>query len=334
MHGRLDSAQLGRYGQPIPLSDRDLPALFRAADNAARSGQKTFLWITRVMLLSGLLAALAAVLMTRIQAASVFAAAFFIVGAGAAIWIYFDRPERRWYEARAIAESAKTLAWQYAVGGGRFPGNEVDSGAGGAFADALEELLKTSEFAVLPRGGIHITERMRTLRGADLDTRRATYLDDRIEGQRAWYESRAHWNRRWSEGWRLAMIMLELGGVALAIVAFFVSSDILVGFLGVLAAAGASAVAWHQTRDHETLAEAYSIAAHDLSLVKERTPVSPSEAEWAEFVGDAEQAISREHTLWRARRSRPLALLAKGRPSKAAREGSRGSEPPSNASAA
>jgi hypothetical protein len=293
----------------ITLSDTDLPALFRAANDAALGGQRRFLLATRVMLVAGLLAALSTVLSNQVT--GVAAALFFGIGAVVAVWTYVVRPERLWYEARAIAESVKTLSWQYAVGGGRFPRGVGETGLDEGFLSALRELVETVEFALLPKGGPNITEMMRAIRAADLDTRKARYRDERIEEQRSWYEKRAGWNAWRSELWRVAMIGLQLAGVGVAIVAALETNAVVIGLLGFLATAAAAALAWHQTRDHETLAEAYSIAALELSLVKERVSVPQSEAEWAEFVREAEQAISREHTLWRARRSRPIALLSR-----------------------
>jgi hypothetical protein len=36
------------------------------------------------------------------------------------IWLLTDRPEQAWYDGRALAESAKTLAWRFAVGSAPF----------------------------------------------------------------------------------------------------------------------------------------------------------------------------------------------------------------------
>ena len=73
--------------------------------------------------------------------------------------------------------------------------------------------------------------------------------------------------------------------------------------LGILAAAAASVLAWLQIKQHATLAQSYSHAAHELSTIGALIDSVQSEAEWGRFVNDAENAISREHTAWRARRS-------------------------------
>ena len=131
---------------------------------------------------------------------------------------------------------------------------------------------------------------MQQLRGADLAARRAAYGADRLENQRAWYAAKASHN----EG--LTGAILKATG----------SVDI--NLLGLLAAAAAGAAAWLQAKEHATLANAYGIAAQELGVIRMRLAKPSDEADWAAFVEDAEEAISREHTVWLARRgarSRP-----------------------------
>jgi hypothetical protein len=72
--------------------------------------------------------------------------------------------------------------------------------------------------------------------------------------------------------------------------------------LGIASTAAASALAWVQTRDSQNLAEAYRAAANELTLIGGLEPPTEAEA-WSRYVSEGERAISREHTLWRARRS-------------------------------
>jgi hypothetical protein len=62
------------------------------------------------------------------------------------------------------------------------------------------------------------------------------------------------------------------------------------------------ATAWLQAKQHDNLATAYSLTALELSGVLSELDGIESEVQWAPFVGQAEEAISREHTLWRASR--------------------------------
>jgi hypothetical protein len=72
---------------------------------------------------------------------------------------------------------------------------------------------------------------------------------------------------------------------------------------GIVAALGAAFVAWLSLKQHESLARAYSYAANELALAATRLQSVQGEAEWSVEVDNAEEAVSREHTMWRASRS-------------------------------
>ncbi len=71
--------------------------------------------------------------------------------------------------------------------------------------------------------------------------------------------------------------------------------------LGILAALTGSVAAWAQTRQWGSLARAYAIAENELSVIGEHA-VEVDEAAWPRFADESEEAISREHTLWRSSR--------------------------------
>jgi hypothetical protein len=52
------------------------------------------------------------------------------------------------------------------------------------------------------------------------------------------------------------------------------------------------------------VAQSYAIATMDLGLIQEQGARIEGDAQLAAFVADAENAISREHTLWVARRDK------------------------------
>src|SRR5437868_1033768 len=61
-------------------------------------------------------------------AAAISVAAFVLAGS-VKLYVGATKPEQDWYDGRALAESVKTLAWRYAVGGKPFPtalGSDVD----------------------------------------------------------------------------------------------------------------------------------------------------------------------------------------------------------------
>src|SRR5690606_41156173 len=68
---------------------------------------------------------------------------------------------------------------------------------------------------------------------------------------------------------------------------------------GILAAVLGAGSAWLAVRQYETLSRAYTFAATELSVIHERLAHADEES-WAGEVADAEEAISREHTMWRS----------------------------------
>jgi hypothetical protein len=70
----------------------------------------------------------------------------------------------------------------------------------------------------------------------------------------------------------------------------------------VLAVVATSLIAWKQLKRFDELASAYSLTAHELGIIKSRFSAVENRDALAAFVSDAENAFSREHTQWAARR--------------------------------
>jgi hypothetical protein len=74
--------------------------------------------------------------------------------------------------------------------------------------------------------------------------------------------------------------------------------------IGILTAIAASSAAWVAVKQHEVLARAYSVASNELASIDTQINARSdwTEGDWAKFVSNAEEAVSREHTSWRASR--------------------------------
>jgi hypothetical protein len=224
----------------------------------------------------------------------------FLVALLAEIWNAVEKPDRAWYEGRAAAESAKTLAWRYAVKGESF---EEGTDADRELVARVTELLQDLKDVDLPSPSAtteQVTSIMREIRGGTFEERRSAYREGRVEDQRRWYAKKADLNRRASRSWTLFLFAFEflglIGGVLL------ITGAVTVDLLGLFAALAATVTAWTQAKQFKTLATAYGVTTQELSGVKNELDGVESESEWAHFVGQAEEAISREHTLWRASR--------------------------------
>ena len=294
----------------MTLQEHDLPALYQAADRNSLEAQQEFLKRTRTGLIALLVAAAAGAFTLRVEAIGtadlmgIIAAVAFSVALLMRIYLLKDRSERIWYDGRAVAESAKTLAWRYSVGAEPFGVDRDAEKVGEEFTEHIRELLTDVNAASLvpqTSGRQQITPRMHELRTGSLNERKEAYRIGRIEDQRDWYSRNAKWNSDHAQYWNLALLLIEILGVVAAILkAAGVLQIDLLGFAGALVAAGAS---WLQTKQHTSLAEAYSVAAHELSAINDLMPLHTTEESWSRFVNEAEEAISREHTLWRASRT-------------------------------
>jgi SMODS and SLOG-associating 2TM effector domain 3/SMODS and SLOG-associating 2TM effector domain 1 len=283
--------------------------LFRSADATAIAAQRQYLLAIRVRLYLLVLAAAAGavtVAAAEVDWSSFVGAAALVAAALTELYLVRDQPERHWYEARAAAESAKTLGWRYAVGAEPF-GVEVLSGrdADRLLVQRLNDVLTDlDELATEPPGGgsEQITPAMRAVRAAPLPVRRSVYERCRIEEELGWYRAKSAWNQRRARRLTLAVLACEVVG---AIGGLLRVAGITVNLLGVAAAGAAALGLWLQTRQHQVLAHAYAVTAQELSSIRSLIQWQESEPEWTGFVDDAEAAISREHTLWRAKRGLP-----------------------------
>lgn len=286
------------------LPDEDMPALYRAADVTSLTGQQNFLGAMKVRLAALLIAALCGVFVGLMKPPDWVALAgvtAFVAAIVAELYLLFTKPERGWYEGRAAAESVKTLAWRYAVGGRPFGLSEIDVDE--RFLDRLNEILTDLHDVSLqagPEGGEQLTPAMRDLRAKPLADRRDAYRVGRIEDQRDWYRGKAQWNDERARTLRIVALVLEGAGIVAGILT--VIGAVTADLLGIVAAAIAVVAAWMQTKQHETLARAYSVTTQELASVRSDWEADRSADEWAEFVDEAEEAISKEHTLWRASR--------------------------------
>jgi hypothetical protein len=292
------------------LDEQDLPHLFQAADRATQKAQKATLTLTATRLVTAVIAALVGTfgeeLNSREVLSVVAAAAFFVTLVTERQLGLAASPQSRWYEGRALAESVKTLAWRFAVGGNPFAVAREPAEVEEEFGARLRELLSDARPGIIDTAvspGPQISSPMRELRAAPLERRRDAYLSERLQQQRLWYAQRARKHGSRGRWWRGILLAAEVAGAIGAVLGLVKSIE--VNFLALAGAVLAAGAAWTQTRQHDALAAAYSRTFQELSVISD-LPVAANEEQWARFVADTEAAISREHTSWVASRGAAL----------------------------
>jgi len=166
----------------------DFPALYRSADRESERAQRSYLISLRVRLGALLVAAFGGALTLTtaggFQIGGGLAFLAFACALGAELFLGTTSPLTTWYEGRAAAESAKTLAWRYMVRAEPF---EVDSpDVDKQFLAQTYSLLQDLRSISLGTGepdAHQISDNLRQVRALDFDERRQVYLADRIADQ-------------------------------------------------------------------------------------------------------------------------------------------------------
>ncbi|MGB8707957.1 MAG: DUF4231 domain-containing protein [Dehalococcoidia bacterium] len=294
----------------IKVINDDLPALFRASDAASNDAQRHYLILIAIDLLFLFIAAiLGSFAITDVQtrghlaltSAIVLGISIIITGI-----IRIIRVEQVWYDGRTVAESVKSLAWRYmtctepylirmnpAILDEKFVGDlSLILAERRAFSSRLGGPLATKP---------QITKCMRQIRNLTTKVRKNIYLSCRINDQRSWYSKRADTNRKLASKLFVAIIVTQILALIGAIV-LVRWPELPLTPTGILVTLAAALLAWLQLRRHQELAQSYGLAAQELGFVCEQASYVKTENELSDFVSDSENAISREHTLWRARR--------------------------------
>lgn len=294
----------------LGLSRGDLSATCRSAADASAAGQRATKLLVRIELLGLVLAGVAGLHSVRVGASGVdvlaaAAGALFLASLSALTLRGLAKPENRWYLGRAGAESVRTMAWRFAVGGDPFPHSLSSAEASEAFLARIAAVLdQLGELTLPPTPPTEreITHAMEQVRDASFSCRRDVYLRDRLENQIRWYVDRASHHESAARLWLAVSVAAATGGVLVAALRFLGTIDI--DLLGLAAAIATAAIAWNQLNQNRNLVAAYRLTARELSIIRDRVR-HVDEAGWASFISDAEDAVSREHTMWLARHGHP-----------------------------
>lgn len=284
------------------MQERDFPSLYRSANDVSLRSQWSFLTALSLQLICLIIAAA----LSSLPQSSLFSTLQLVVllsALGCSIFLFGARPERRWYAARAVAESIKTMAWRYACRAEPFQTSDADART--LFLQRIKTVLDQNKEVVKELtkflGEAQITPLMDQIRTSTTEERTKIYVKDRIEDQLSWYAKKAEENQVRSSAFFWALVGTNFVAVVFAVTKV---AGITLSFwpVDVLVAFATSFLSWMQAKKFAELASAYSLTAREICLLRENSQSKRTEAEFSAYVGDAEAAFSREHTQWIARR--------------------------------
>jgi Na+/melibiose symporter-like transporter len=285
------------------MQQQDYPALYRSADRLSLDSQKHFFRVLKAYLVMLVVTAILSIISIKNLSLSVQQLIALLGALGCSIYLYSMRPERLWYAGRAVAESIKTITWRYVCRAEPFQCD--DSIARNGFHQTLKAIVEQNR-EVCQSLTEHLdvnqfTPVMEQMRAWSLEERRANYAKSRIKDQLTWYARKTAFNRQMSNGFFLALIVTNALAVVCAIfrIVFaeqpFWPTDVFV-------ATAACILCWMQANRFTELAASYALASHEISLINEQSMLPDSDEKFSLFVADSENAFSREHTQWVARK--------------------------------
>ena len=107
-------------------------------------------------------------------------------------------------------------------------------------------------------------------------------------------------NKCLAKRWFIVSILLHSSAILLLLYRIKEPASLLP--IEVIATAASSVLTWVQAKKHNELNSSYSLAAHEIVLIKGESISIKEESHLSEFIINSESAFSREHIQWTARK--------------------------------
>lgn len=281
------------------MKEEDFPSFYQSADELSKRMQSKFYSHFRAHLVLLALATIFSFISPITIFSSIVQALIFSLVFYCSYILFTERPDQKWYGARALAESIKTISWRYMTKAEPFHQSDCDD----FFEKTVKKLIEQNteiKRKMLPKSVPIISDKMREYRNRDFETNKLHYKIERIQNQFDWYTQKAKFNADRSKLFFVLLLLVNAFTVILAIsriwnleANFWVTDFFIASSCGILS--------WIQAKKYSELSSSYTQTAHDISFSL-NTIDRIKEPEYSHFIGDTENAFSREHTQWLARK--------------------------------
>lgn len=293
---------------PSSYERPDYPALYDSANRASIDSQRYYMTSMKWYIGLSIFAALLSVYIKESTLAGILAAIAFFAILFLTIFQGVKRFDRTWYNGRAVAESVKTRTWRFIMRAEPYFDVESINSVKQEFCNDLKDILEQNRElgSSLSHESVTndtISKSMLKIRTLSVTDRLNYYISNRINEQRSWYHTRASQNKRLANNWFLVLVITN--SVVILLLLIEVGYKIYNLPTPSLIVAGTSVVSWMQIKKFQDLATSYGLTAHEIGIIKEQSFKVQGERELSDFVKDAENAFSREHTQWVARKDKP-----------------------------
>jgi hypothetical protein len=287
--------------------DRDsLPGLYQSANQASLDAQSWYFLGLRTYLALLVTAAFVSFAWPKSTYGALSSATLFLITLAILVALRVKRPDDIWFNGRAVAESVKTRTWRWAMRAAPYEDTDSLEIVSRQFIADLKSILDQNRSLT---GAFHcgigiqepISEVMKEIRGLTVDERLRFYKEQRIDDQARWYSTKSLFNKRRARQW--FWVSVALHGAAISLLLYKILDPSCDLPIEVFATAAGAVLTWLQAKKHNELSSSYSLAAHEIVLIKGEALSVKSEKDLSEFVFNSETAFSREHTQWAARKA-------------------------------
>ena len=288
------------------MEDNQYPALYCATNKASIDAQTQYLNFVKMYSIFLITAAGLGVYGINEKWSAVVAALVVIGAIFLSVMMVLRRDEDTWYRARSVAESVKTSSWRFMMRCEPYADSLDIAAVKHRFRARLQKILSEHKDLAEHIGGTiseqeQITDKMCEVRNLSWEQRADFYRTYRIDEQRSWYANKSDWNRKKGKKWFAILIGCQTLAVIFLILrvayptSWYWPADVFVASSGF-------ALTWIQVKRFKELAAAYGLTAHEIGVVRGELEQIDSEEKLAQFIADSENAFSREHTQWLARK--------------------------------
>jgi len=281
----------------------DYPAIYKEADNISNKTQKHYLWILIAFLCLLILSSALFTYFDNIFVLKLINAIISLAIVVLSFVFHFRNFQGTWYNARAVAESIKTISWRYSVKAE--PYNILDATAKSLFIETVKHIIDMNhdfQQHIEAEYGSHqaIPDNMTAIRQLSLKERFNIYHTNRVFEQKNWYGEKSIFNKRQSSIFFWLLIIISFVLFVLLVLNVKETNNSLFP-IGILLSVISVLFTWVQTKKYKELEKSYALAAHEIGFI-EINGNDTNEELFSDYVINAENVFSREHTQWIARK--------------------------------
>ena len=284
----------------------DYPAIYKEADNISNKTQSNYLGILFIFLCMLFFSSLLFTYFNEIIVFKIVNIVIVFLIVILSFVFHFNNFQGKWYNARAVAESIKTISWRYAVKAE--PYNVPDNDAKTSFIKAIKHIIDMNhdfkeciEAEYSSSTQHNIPNNLTAVRLLSLQERINFYQINRVSEQKDWYTKKSLINKRRSLQFFLLLIFISFILFILLILSLIKTSNNILFPIESLLSMISILFTWVQTKKYKELEKSYALTAHEIGFI-EIPCIDTDEKIFSDYVSNTENAFSREHTQWIAKK--------------------------------